>query len=86
MNGVIVNYRRGRKTMHSNQMIVEVEGINSKSETQKIMGKKAVWKTSSGKLMVGKVLAPHGGNGAVRVRFAKGLPGQAIGTKLEIKA
>ena len=86
MNGLIVNYRRGLKTQTANQYIIEVEGIKTKASTEKLRGKKVVWKTKSGKSIVGKIMQAHGGKGAVRAKFEKGLPGQALGTKVEVSA
>ena len=34
----------------------------------------------------GKVRGAHGKNGMVRVRFSRGVPGQAIGTLVELKS
>ncbi|MFH0714863.1 MAG: 50S ribosomal protein L35ae [Candidatus Diapherotrites archaeon] len=84
MKGTIIHYRRGVATQTDNQFIVEVEGVDSRSKAAKLMGKKAVWKSSSGKQIPGKVVHTHGDNGSIRIRFARGLPGQAIGSKLEI--
>ena len=33
----------------------------------------------------GKIIRDHGNRGAVRVKFEKGLPGQALGGKVEVK-
>ena len=81
MEGRIVNYRRGRRTQTTNQMIVELPNVNSKEEAEKLIGKSAVY-TCEGKnktQIKGKVTAAHGGKGAVRVHFETGMPGQAIG-------
>lgn len=84
MQGTIVNYRRGRKTMRGNQAIVLVKGIDSKRKAQTLVGKKVQWKNPRGRLLSGKISAAHGNNGAVRARFNTGIPGQAIGGKVEI--
>jgi len=86
MQGLIVNYRIGLKTQTANQYIIKVEGISTKAESQKLRGKKVIWKTSKARAINGKVMQSHGSKGAVRARFEKGLPGQAIGTKVEISA
>jgi large subunit ribosomal protein L35Ae len=86
MQGLIVNYRGGLKTQTANQYIIEPEGSKSKASAAKLAGKKVVWKTSKGKPIVGKIMQAHGNNGAVRAKFSKGLPGQALGTKVEISA
>jgi len=84
MKGVIVNYRRGRHTQNPKQMIVKIEGINAREDAKKLVGKEVVWKTPGGKEIRGKIIAPHGNKGAVRVKFEKGLPGQALGKEVDI--
>ena len=86
MKGIIINYRQGRQTQNNRQMVVRPEGINSREAAEKLVGKTAVWKTPSGKALEGTVLGPHGNKGCVRIKFEKGLPGQSIGTEVEIKA
>ena len=86
MNGIIKNFRRGKRTVTPNHFIIVVDGMDSKAKASKLIGKKVHWKTSSGKLMKGKISAVHGNKGAVRARFEKGLPGTAVGTKIVIHA
>ncbi len=85
MKGKITNYRRGRKTEYTNQFVIEIEDIDSKEKASLLAGKRIVWKTSSGKEIIGKITKAHGNNGAVLSRFNKGLPGQAVGTNVEIQ-
>jgi len=85
VEGIIVNYRRGRKTQTTNQMIVVVPDMD-KEEAAKLVGKTAVY-TCEGKnntQITGTVSALHGGKGAVRILFERGMPGQAIGGKISI--
>jgi len=84
VEGVIKNYRRGRHTQNPRQAIIEIAGIDSRSKAFSLVGKVVEYKTPSGKVIRGKILAAHGNSGAVRARFARGLPGQAIGTKVQI--
>jgi len=84
MRGIVVSQRRGRNSIHEYQAIVEVDGITSREEASTLRGKKVVWTTPGGKRMVGKVLAPHGNKGRVRARFPGGVPGQMIGSVVEI--
>ncbi len=84
MEGIIKNYRQGVHTQHTHQFVVEINESKSKEQAAKFIGKKTVWTTSSGKELKGKITKTHGNKGAVRVRFEKGLPGQAIGTKIAI--
>ncbi len=85
MEARVKNFRRGRNTKYDKQIIVETDEINEKDEAKEHVGKKAVYTTESGKKIIGKVTSPHGNSGALRLRFRKGLPGQIIGSKIEIK-
>ena len=84
VKGVIKNYRQGVRTQYTNQVIVNIENY-TKDKSKALVGKKAIWLTTSGKQIIGKVASVHGNKGAVRVRFDKGLPGRAIGTEIIIK-
>jgi len=44
-----------------------------------------IWTSSANKQIKGKVSGAHGNKGVVRAIFEKGLPGQAVTTKVEIK-
>ena len=85
MEGTIVHFRGSRKVKRGNQMIVVVNDIDNKEKASKLIGKKIVWKTSAGKQMLGQITNIHGNSGALRVRFDTGMPGQSIGTKVEIE-
>lgn len=85
MDAVIVNFRRGKDTQKDSHMIVQVEGVDSKEKAEKLLGKKAVWKSPAGKEIKGVLKAAHGNNGAIRVIFEKGMPGQAIASKIKIE-
>ena len=84
MQGKITNFRRGRHVTRGNQMLVKIEGIDSKEKASSLKGKKVVWKSTSGKEITGKISEIHGNKGAVRVVFETGMPGQAIGNKVDI--
>ncbi len=87
MEGVIVNFRGGKHTQTNNQMVLLPEGINNAEKAKSVIGKSVVW-TSNGKNkkeIKGKITHLHGRNGAVRVLFEKGMPGQSVGKKVEIR-
>ena len=85
MEGIIVNFRGSRRVKKGNHMVIKVDSVNKKDEASQLVGKKVVWKTSSGKQLTGVIAAPHGNSGALRVRFETGMPGQSIGTKVVIE-
>lgn len=85
MEGVIINYRGSHKTQYPNQMVIKVDSIDSKEKANTLIKKTVIWLTPSGKEMKGTITKEHGNKGALRVKFEKGLPGQAIGTKVKIE-
>jgi large subunit ribosomal protein L35Ae len=81
--GRITNYRIGIRTQASRECLVEFQGIASASLVGKLVGQKVAWKNGNS-MLVGKIMGAHGRNGMVRVKFNHGVPGQAIGTKVEL--
>ncbi|MBM3309490.1 MAG: 50S ribosomal protein L35ae [Candidatus Altiarchaeales archaeon] len=86
MKATVINYRGGKRTQKVNQFILSPEKSKNKEEASKLLGKKVEWTTPAGKKLVGEVTRIHGNSGAVVARFEKGLPGQALGTAIEIQA
>lgn len=85
MKGRVVNYRGSHKTQNPKQMIVKVNGVDSKKKAKKLIGKEVIWQAPSGKKIKGEISAAHGNKGAVRAIFTeKGLPGQALSDEVEI--
>ncbi len=84
MQGIILSYRRGRHTQNVNQMLVELDNVDSKEKAKEFLNKKVVWKSPSGKEIQGEIIALHGNKGVVRAKFERNLPGQAITTKVEM--
>ena len=87
MKATVIQFRRGRKTFKPRHFLIEIEGTKNREEASKFVGKEVTW-TSTGKnakQINGKISSAHGGNGVVRAIFERGLPGQAIGTEVEVK-
>ena len=85
MKGIILSYRRGKHTQNVNQMLVEVEGIDNKEKAEKMLGKKLVWKSPGNKEIKGEFIGVHGGNGVLRAKFERNLPGQSINNRVEVE-
>ena len=87
MKGKVLQFRRGRHTVTERHFLIEVEGISSRKDAEKLVGKTVVWKSPGKKKkeIHGKVSGAHGNKGIVRTIFEKGLPGQAIITEVEVK-
>ncbi len=85
MEGAISNYKRGRHTIHQKHCILVFPGIQTRKAANNLIGRIVVWKSSTGKELKGIITRAHGNNGAVRAHFKKaGVPGQALGTKVQI--
>jgi len=85
MEASIVNFRSGRHTQKTDQIILKIKDINNKEKTKPLIGKQVIWITPSKKEIKGTIKATHGNSGCVRAKFEKGMPGQSIGTKVSIK-
>jgi len=84
MEATVMNFRRGRHTQNTKQMILQV--ADTQEEAQKAIGKTVVWASPAGKEIKGTISALHGRKGSVRAIFAeKGLPGQALGQKVKVE-
>ena len=87
-NALILSFRRGRHTQKTNQFLLEVKGADTKAKASLYIGRRVVW-TSPGKLkkrIFGKITITHGNSGVLRARFSRGLPGTAVGTRVELVA
>ena len=86
-HGKVIQFRRGRHTIHERHFLIELEGVSKKSEAEKFVGKNVEWVSpgKNKKVIKGKIAGAHGNNGIVRAIFEIGLPGQAITTTVEIK-
>ncbi len=78
--GTILNYRKGLRSQKNYEYLVKFDFCKSRKDAIALIGRKVVWNN-----IIGKVIAPHGNKGIVRVRFKKGLPGQALGTYVRMK-
>jgi len=85
MQGTIVNFRRGRRTQKTTHIIIHINDFDKREKASKLAGKNVVWKSPAGKEIKGIVASAHGNKGAIRAIFEKGLPGQSIGGKVDIK-
>lgn len=84
MDGLILNFRGGIHTRHFNQVILELpkDVANDNEKLKKMLGKKVIYKAKTHNI-VGTITRFHGKHKVV-ARFNRGLPGQAIGAKVEI--
>lgn len=83
IQGVIVNYQIGPKAQRPKECLIQFTHTKSVSEASQLIGRKVAWKSGKNKI-IGKIVDTHGSKGLVRARFRRGLPGQALGTTVEL--
>ncbi len=84
MKGVIVNFVRGGGRQYNNKVIVKVLDVKD-SEIGKLIGGKAIFVDSYGNKYKGRIIRRHGSrNPLVIVRFKPNIPGQALGSLVEL--
>jgi large subunit ribosomal protein L35Ae len=81
--GVIMSCRRGPKAQNPKDYLLRFPDVNSVGEAGRLIGRKVAWPVGK-RVARGKIVAVHGANGLVRARFRKGVPGQALGSPVEI--
>ena len=80
--GVITNYRRGPKSQRNRECLLKVLDVDP-IESTKLIGWRVGWPLDEPRLF-GMISKPHGRTGTLRVKFKRGLPGQALGTKVRL--
>ncbi len=82
----VMHFRQGKYHQNTGQVILKV--ADSVEEAEKFIGRTVTW-VSPGKEkkeIKGKISALHGRKGNARAIFPeKGLPGQALGTKVRVE-
>lgn len=84
MEAKLIQFRRAKRHVIEKHYILDVNAKNRK-EALSFVGKEVEWKSTSGKIIKGKISSAHGNKGLVRSIFEKGLPGQAITNKINVK-
>jgi len=79
--GVVQNYRRGPKSQRNQECLIKALDVDYNEAD--LMGWKVGWPQDEPRVF-GTILKRHGKTGAIRVKFAKGLPGQALSTTVKI--
>ena len=82
---VFTGYRGGLRAQRNKQILVKIDRIDTRDKAAKYIGRKVVWRSPTGNTIIGKITGVHGRNGVLKASFKKGLPGQAMGTELEVR-
>ena len=81
LSGTVTAFRQSKFKQDSYQTIVQ---MGSKEDAGKALGARVVWLRKDGVRILGRVVASHGSKGAVRVRWKRGFPPQALGSVVKI--
>ena len=80
-----IGYRRGLKSrQRDNQILLHIEGVQSKADATRYLGKEIRWTSQSGRTFRGRITHLHGRRGTVRATLNKGFPSYAIGATVII--
>ncbi len=78
-----MNYRIGASMQYTSECLIQFNHEDLVARKGKLIGEKVVWKSKS-KQLIGKISGFHGKNDVLKVKFKKGVPGQAIGALVEL--
>jgi large subunit ribosomal protein L35Ae len=81
--GTIVNYRIGIRTQMSKWCLIQIMGENTVSKTGQLVGRKMILRFGKNNF-IGRIMGLHGKKGVVKVKFRAGIPGQALGARVEL--
>jgi len=81
--GTIVNYRIGIRTQMPKWCLIQFIGENTISKAGQLIGRKVVVKYGKNSF-IGRIMGLHGKKGVVTAKFHRGIPGQAIGARVEL--
>ena len=77
-----MNYRLGRKTQYPKMCLIKVLDVDP-SDSKQMIGWKVGWPADEPKIFW-KIVGLHGRKGMLRVKFKRGVPGQALGGHVKI--
>ena len=84
VKAVVLSYAGSHEHQDNHRMILKPLGIEDRGRASRLIGRKVIWRTPTGRKMIGKVIKTHGKGGEVKAYFNPGLPGQALGDIVEI--
>ena len=79
----MVNYRIGIRTQMPKLCLIQIIGENTVSKVGQLIGRKMVLKYGRSSF-IGRIMGLHGKKGVVKVKFHKGIHGQALGVRVEL--
>jgi large subunit ribosomal protein L35Ae len=81
--GTIVNYRIGPRSQMSRWCLIQIIHESAATKPDQLIGRRVVLKYGENSF-TGRIMRPHGKKGLVTAKFRRGIPGQAIGARVEL--
>lgn len=81
VTGTVTAFLHSKFKQDSYRTVVE---LAKPEEAAKLVGARVVWSRADGLTILGRVDGLHGRKGALRVRWDRGFPPQALGTPVKI--
>ncbi len=81
VTGTVTAFLHSKFKQDSYRTVVE---LAKPEDAAKLIGARVVWAREDGLKILGRVDGLHGRKGALRVRWDRGLPPQALGTSVKI--
>jgi len=81
--GVILRYRLGRKAQYPRECLIKVPELEP-AEAGGMVGRRVSWPADRPEIH-GVIVGLHGRRGTLRARFNRGVPGQALGSRVRIR-
>ncbi len=78
-----MNYRIGIRTQMPKWCLIRIIGEDTVSKSGQLIGRKVVLKYGKNSF-IGRIMSLHGKKGVVTAKFHKGIPGQALGARVEL--
>ncbi len=84
MRGRVASFRRGGNRYYGRQVIIVVQ--DAEGGFHRLVGRRVVWKhPKTGEVFSGRIVRLHGRRGRVIAYFKRQLPGEAVGSVVEIE-
>ena len=82
--GILVNYQRGTVNQRNHYGLIRLEDITTVAQAAPYIGRTAILHFNEQRSILGRVVAVHGRNGVLRVRFRRGLASEAIAKEVKV--
>lgn len=84
MKGILLSMKHEKDKCNPRKAIIRI-GDNTLKKFHQLVGRKVVWiHPKTGKKFIGKIVRLHGKKGCVIAYFRKQIPGEALGSKVQI--